>query len=118
MEAQLKQRTKKIGLAVIRLIDELRAKPSANEIAWQITRSSTSVGANYRAACRSKSPTDFIYKLQIVEEVSDETFYWLEVLEEANLIDERKIVDLKKEVDETIAIMVSSMNTMKNKTSR
>ncbi len=118
MEAQLKLRTKKIGLTVIKLLDELPTKPSAVEIARQITRSSTSVGANYRAACRAKSGPDFINKLRIVEEEADETLYWLELLEEANLIDGRRIVDLKKEVDEIIAIMVSSINTMRNKTNR
>jgi four helix bundle protein len=118
MEEQLKLRTKKIGLNVIKLLDELPNKPSAYQIARQITRCSTSVGANYRSACRAKSSPDFINKLRIVEEETDETLYWLEIMEESNLIDGKKIVDLKKEVDEIIAIMVSSINTMRNKTSR
>jgi len=118
MEEQLKLRTKNIGLKVIKLFDELPNNPSAYQISRQITRSSTSVGANYRSACRAKSGPDFINKLRIVEEEADETLYWLEILEESNLIDPGKIVELKKEVNEIIAIMVSSINTMRNKTIR
>jgi len=79
---KLNKRTKQIGLEVIKLIDQLNLrpnKPSAWAIAKQIVRSLTSVGANYRAACRAKSKPDFINKLKIVEEEADETHYWLEI---------------------------------------
>jgi four helix bundle protein len=72
MKEELKRRTKKIGLKVIALIDHLPNKPSGWAIAKQIVRSATSIGANYRAACRAKSTADFIYKLKIVEEEADE----------------------------------------------
>ncbi|MBS1762246.1 MAG: four helix bundle protein [Bacteroidetes bacterium] len=111
MEVQIKLRTKKIGLEVIKLIDELPKKDSAWAIAKQIVRSSTSIGANYRAACRAKSSKDFIYKLKIVEEEADETQYWLEILEESKLITPARIEKLKIEVNEIVSIVVASIRT-------
>ena len=115
MQEQIKKRTKLIGIEIIKLIDELPNKPSAWIIAKQIVRSSTSVGANYRAACRAKSDSDFINKLKIVEEEADETLYWLEVLEESGLINSARIVNVKKEVNEITAIVVASIKTMRQK---
>jgi four helix bundle protein len=115
MQEQLKLRTKQIGLEVIKLIDELPSKPSAWAIAKQIVRSSTSVGANYRAACRAKSTADFINKLKIVEEETDETQYWLEILEESGLVQSDRIEFIKKEVNEILSIVVSSIKTLKSK---
>ena len=111
MQTQIKYRTKQIGLKVIKLIDDLPKKTSASVIARQIIRSSTSIGANYRAACRAKSTSDFINKLKIVEEETDETIYWLELLEESSLIQKDKITDLIKETDEILSIIVASINT-------
>ena len=115
VQEQIKKRTKLIGIEIIKLIDELPNKPSAWIIAKQIVRSSTSVGANYRAACRAKSDPDFINKLKIVEEEADETQYWLDVLEESGLIDSARIVNVKKEVNEITAIVVASIKTMRQK---
>jgi len=117
MQAQIKHRTKQIGLNVIKLIDELPNKPSAWAIARQIIRSSTSIGANYRAACRAKSTPDFLNKLKIVEEETDETIYWLEILEESGLISSDKIFELKKETNEILSIVVASINTIKKNNS-
>lgn len=114
MQEQLKLRTKQIGLEVIKLIDELPSKPSAWAIAKQIVRSSTSVGANYSAACRAKSTADFINKLKIVEEETDETQYWLEILEESGLVQSDRIEFIKKEVNEILSIVVSSIKTLKS----
>lgn len=118
MVEQLKIRTKQIGLEVIKLVDELPNKPSAWAIAKQIIRSSTSIGANYRAACRAKSSADFINKLKIVEEESDETQYWLEVLEESKLINSGRIEVVKKEVNEIISIVVASIKTARENENR
>ena len=85
MKDILKKRTKRIGVEIILLTDLLPSKSSASVLAKQILRSSTSIGANYRAVCRAKSTADFINKLKIVEEETDETIYWLEVLEESGL---------------------------------
>ena len=111
MEEQIKFRTKHIGLKIIKLIDDLPNKPSAVAIAKQIVRSSTSIGANYRAACRAKSTADFINKLKIVEEETDETIYWLEILEESSLVRKDKLSDLMIETNEILSIIVASINT-------
>ncbi len=115
MQEQIKNRTKQIGLEVIKLIDELPNKPSAWAIAKQIVRNSTAIGANYRAACRAKSTADFINKLKIVEEETDETQYWLEILEESSLVLSDRIELIKKETNEILSIVVSSIRTMKSK---
>lgn len=115
MKEQIKIRTKKIALEIIKLIDELPNKISSWAIAKQIIRSSTSVGANYRAACRAKSPADFINKLKIVEEEADETIYWLEILEESKLVSQERVSALKIETNEILAIVVSSIKTIKSK---
>jgi four helix bundle protein len=115
MQNEIKKRTKNIGIEIIRLIDELPNKPSSWAISKQMIRSATSIGANYRAACRAKSKPDFINKLKIVEEEADETFYWLEVLEESKLITSKRIESIKKEVNEIISIIVASIKTLRKK---
>ena len=100
MEQEIKRRTKQIGVQTILLIDALPNKPSAWVIAKQIARSSTSIGANYRAACRAKSTPDFINKLKIVEEETDETLFWLEIFEETNILKGSEI--LQKELNDII----------------
>jgi four helix bundle protein len=77
----------------------------------QIIRSATSVGANYRSACRSKSRRDFINKLKIVEEELDETIYWLELISESGFLRKHKFDPLKKECTEILSIIVRSVMT-------
>ena len=113
MKDILKKRTKRIGVEVVLLMDVLPSKPSAWELAKQIVRSSTSIGANYRAVCRAKSSPDFINKLKIVEEETDETIYWLEVFEESGLLTTQQTANLKKEAEEILSIVVASINTAK-----
>ena len=80
----MKKRTKLFALEVIRLVESLPKTKTGNVIGNQLIRELVpSVGANYRAACRSKSKADFINKLKIVEEEADESIYWMELLEEA-----------------------------------
>jgi four helix bundle protein len=118
MQEIIKRRTKQIGLEIIKLVDELPNKPSAWEISKQIIRSSTSVGANYRSACRAKSTPDFISKLKIVEEEADETIYWIEILEESNLVSPDRLSIIKKETNEILSIIVASIKTLKDKDNR
>lgn len=115
MQNQLKSRTKQIGLQVIGLVESLPYKPAASVISKQILRSSTSVGANYRAACRAKSDADFLYTLKIVEEETDETLYWLELLEESKIITDDRLTPLKKEVNELLAIIVTAIKSVRQK---
>lgn len=113
MEEQLKKRTKKIGLDAIMLIDDLPNNPSAWVIGKQIVRSATWVGANYRSAWRAKSKADFINKLKIVEQETDETHFWLEVLEESGLLMNDKTTMLGKEVNGILAIIMASIKTLR-----
>ena len=91
---------------------------SANVISAQISRSSTSVGCNYRSACSAKSDADFINKLKIVEEETDETIYWLEVMEESGIVNTARVEKLKKECNEILSIVVASINTVRSKANK
>ncbi len=90
-EQQFKTRTKQVALRVIRLVESLPMTKTADVIGKQLLRSATSVGANYRASCRAKSTADLIAKLSIVEEETDETLYWLELLIESGLVEPDKL---------------------------
>ena len=80
----------------------------------QLIRSAGSVGSNYRAACRGKSTSDFIYKIEVVIEEADESMYWLEVSEEALLLNEQVTKPLIKEANELVSIFVATVKTSKN----
>jgi four helix bundle protein len=114
-EKEFKTRTKKLGLRVIRLVEALPRDITTEVISKQLLRSATSVGANYRAACRAKSTADIINKLKVVEEEADETLYWLELLIDTEMISEARLKDLMVETNEIIAMTVSSIKTLRNK---
>lgn len=116
-EKIFKERTKKLGIAVIALVDKLPRTVAAEVLSKQIIRSSTSVGANYRAACRAKSTPDMINKLKIVEEEADETAFWLEVLAESKILNQTQVAALAKETDEILAMTVASLKTLRGKKS-
>jgi four helix bundle protein len=107
-EEQLKQRTKKFTLQVIKLVGSLPRNIKGRAIGNQLIRSGTSVGANYRAACRSRSKAEFIAKMGIVEEEADETAYWLELIIEGNIMKMDIIKPLLQESNELVAIMAAS----------
>ncbi|WP_447974749.1 four helix bundle protein [Nitrospira sp. Kam-Ns4a] len=86
---ELQRRTKELALAIIRLTERLSRGRAAAVVAKQLVRAGTSVGANYRAACRARSRADFVAKLGIVEEEADETRYWLELLGEVGYLPPR-----------------------------
>jgi four helix bundle protein len=115
MTEQIKNRTKRIGLEIIQLIDLLPQRTSSWAISKQVIRSATSIGANYRAACRAKSVPDFFNKLKIVEEETDETLYWLEIIEEAKLLPSESLKTIKTEINEILSIIVASIKTTKSK---
>ena len=108
---ELKARTKKFALRIIKLVEHLPNTLAGRTIGNQIIRSGTSVAANYRSACRARSNADFISKITIVEEESDETLFWLELILEANLLEKEKLQDLIKEADELTAIFTASGKT-------
>ena len=113
-EQEFKDRTKHIALRVIRLVESLPNTNSAQIIGKQLLRSATSVGANYRAACRGKSTADILHKLAIVEEEADESLYWLELLIEANIVPENKLSPLMKDTNEIVAMVVASIKTLRS----
>lgn len=111
---ELKLRTKKFALRIIRLTERLSNNPINKVISYQILKSATSVGANYRSACRSRSKSEFISKIKIVEEEADESLYWLELIKELNYFPDEKISALINEADELTAIFTSTSKTARN----
>jgi four helix bundle protein len=107
-EQELKQRTKRFALRVMRLVQSLPKNIEGRAIGMQLVRSGMSVGANYRAACRAKSAADFVAKLAIVEEEADESVYWMELIVEGGLMTESRVASLLKEANELVAIATSS----------
>jgi four helix bundle protein len=114
-EVAFKRRTKALALRYIRLVKALPRKTSTGVIGKQLIRCATSVGANYRSACRAKSVADMIAKLSIVEEEADECLYWLELLVEGGEIPESQVKNLMKETNEILAMVVSSIKTLRSK---
>lgn len=111
----MKKRTKDFAKRIIHLCRKLPQTQEGKLIGRQIFRSGTSVGANYRAACRGRSRADFLSKLGIVLEEADETLYWLELIVETNVIKSDLLQPLIKETNEIIAICVASLNNSRNK---
>jgi four helix bundle protein len=107
----LKQRTRKFALDIIKLVEALPGDRVGSVLGNQLLRSGTSVAANYRSATRAKSPADFIAKMGIVEEESDESFLWMDLLEASGRLDTNKAQPLMKEADELTAISVASIRT-------
>ena len=110
-EQELKRRTKQFALRVMKLVGSLPQDPVARAIGNQLVRSGTSVGANYRAACRGRSKAEFIAKLGVVVEEADESSYWLELIIEGQLLAAHLVEPLLQEANELTAIMVASRKT-------
>ena len=108
---ELKERTKKFALRVIKLCRSLPAGRDADVIGKHLLRSGTSVGANYRAASRARSQADFISKITICEEEADESGYWMELIVESELMKKELVQELWKEADELTAIFTASGKT-------
>ena len=107
----MKRRTNRFGLRVIELVEDLPRGKTASTIGYQLIRSATSVGANYRAACRGRSKPDFISKIGITIEEADESLYWMELLVESGISPGEEIVELMHEANELVAILTASSKT-------
>jgi len=107
------KRTMRFGLRVIRLVESLPKSQTAHVIGNQLLRAGTSVGANYRSACRAKSKPAFISKLGDVLEEADESGFWVELLVDSGKVDQRTAAQLLTEANELVAIAISSINTAK-----
>lgn len=110
-KAEMVQRTKEFGLEVIAMVDALPRGISNNALASQLIRSATSVGANYRSACRGRSGKEFCAKLGVSLEECDESGYWLEVLRDSGKVTASAADPLIKESDELCAILFTSITT-------
>ena len=109
MDAEdLKERTKQFALRILKLVEALPNSLQGRTIAGQLVRAGTSVGANYRAACRGRSRAEFIAKIGIVEEEADESAFWLELIIDGAFLNENQVKPLLSEANELTKIMASS----------
>jgi len=119
MDAEdLKKRTKRFALRILKLVSVLPNSLQGRTIGGQLVRSGTSVGSNYRAACRGRSRAEFIAKLGIVEEEADESAFWLELIIEAGLLKESRVQPLLDEANELTRIMAGSRLTASKNSSK
>ena len=110
---EINSRMKNLALEIIRVVEGLPRTEVSQILGRQILRSATSVGANYRSACRARSRADFIARVAIAEEEADETQYWLELLHEWGPIHGDQFERLVDETDQLTAILAASGKTAK-----
>ncbi len=115
MKEQIQLRTKILAIGIVRLCGMYPATESNKIISRQLIRASCSVGANYRAVCRAKSPADFINKLSIVEEEADESIFWLELLGEIETRFSDTVSANIREMTEILSIVVAAKKTSKGR---
>jgi four helix bundle protein len=112
--SNLRVRTKDFALRVMRLVDTLPNRRSCEVIGKQLLRSATSVGPNYRSACRGRSTAEFCAKMGIVEEEADESAYWMELLVQGEIVKREVLDDLLAETNEITAMVVASIKTARS----
>jgi four helix bundle protein len=110
---ELKDRTKLFALRIIKLGKSFKPDEIDSILLKQLIRSATSVAANYRAALKAKSKKDFVYKLNVIEEEADESYFWLEMLCGAEIIKAEKLSLLVNEAKELTAIFTAQGRTAK-----
>jgi four helix bundle protein len=110
---ELKLRTKKFALRIVKVFQALPRSEDARTLGKQLLRSGTSVAANYRVVCRSRSKAEFVARMGIVVEEIDETVFWLEILVESGIVTSTRLGNLQREANELCAIFVSSQPTAK-----
>jgi four helix bundle protein len=111
---ELRARTRGFALRVVKLVQALPKTPVADVLGKQVLRSATSVGANYRAACRAQTKPVFVTKMSIVVEESDETIYWPELIRDAELVKPEQLSDLMDEAEQILKIMVTARQTARH----
>jgi four helix bundle protein len=111
---RLQDRTKQFAIQIIKTFAALPKNEATHVIGRQFLRSGTAVAANYRAACRARSLADFISKLAIVVEETDETLFWIELLVDSNLVSFKLVASLRDECGELVKIFASSLATAKS----
>lgn len=113
---ELKKRTKEFALRVANLVATFPNTYMGRHVGGQLTRSSTSVPANYRAACRARSKAEFIAKMGIVEEEADESVFWIEFAVDSSLVQPDRVTGLLDEANQLVSIFVASINTARGRT--
>jgi four helix bundle protein len=109
---RMKQRTRKFAVDIILFCNSLKPCKATSVITYQLVKSSTSTGANYRAACKARSKNEFFSKICIVAEEADESDYWLEIIKDTNLSnDEKELMRLLTEAEEISKIMTKAKNS-------
>ena len=111
---ELRNRTKKFAIRIVRLFKALPKATEAQIIGKQLLRSGTSVGANYRAVCRARSKAEFVARVGIVAEEADESVFWLEILEETKIFNAKQLQEILKEAKELAAIFSASQKTARS----
>jgi four helix bundle protein len=111
----LRDRTKQFALRIIRLYGRLPKRSEARVIGQQLLRSGTSVAANYREACRSRTDVEMISKLSIVEQELDESLLWLELLSESGIIRAELLSDIYDESEQLLKMTVAAIKTLKDR---
>lgn len=112
---ELRERTKQFSVRIVKMFRSLPRTEEARVLGKQVLRSGTSVAANYRAVCRSRSRADFISKLAVVTEEIDETVFWLELLVDTGIVPKAKMMNLLAEASELVKIFGSSVHTARSK---
>jgi len=112
---ELQKRTKAFGVAAVKFVRTLPRDPVTAHVAFQLAKSATAEGANYRSSCRAKSGADFISKMTTVEEEGDEAQYWLDVLVETETVTRDAASALMDEADQLVRITVASINTARGR---
>ena len=112
-QERMKRRTKLFALGIVQFVEALPKGRTSEVLGRQLLRAGTSVGSNYRSACRAKSAADFISKMGTVEEETDESLYWMELLIEARIVADSELEALMREAGELLAITVASIKTAK-----
>jgi four helix bundle protein len=112
---ELRSRTKRFAVRIVRLFRALPKAADAQVLGKQLLRSGTSVAANYRAACRGRSRPEFVAKLGIVAEEADESVFWLEMLVDCEVVQEKLVSELLKEAHELSAIFTASQHTARSR---
>ena len=118
MQRDLRERTKKFALRVIKLYSSLPRRGDAQVLGGQILKSGTSVGAHYREACRAKSNADFVSKIEGALRELDETAYWLELIGQSEILPMKRLESLMLETEELMAILVTLVKSVKAKGSK
>jgi len=114
-EFDLRKRTKSFTVSILNLVDTIPMKNSTRVIANQLGKSGSSVGANYRASLRARSDNEYLSKLNIVLEETDESLFWLEVLQELKVVDDNDLKELLNEANELTAIFVTTLKNTKSR---